>query len=358
MSTGLANLVAELEFRLTGHALVDRLEPELASAIPDAPSYAMALFDGLGSRQLGHRAARSLAAASVGSISAPFPTTTTVSMATIATGTHPVTHGVIGHQMWVPELESVVNVLKWSGQHGTKVVFDTTGFLPGPNLWERLKRAGVEPITVQPGDFAGSPLTKMLYRGCRFEPVYTDAERLEATIELAKAPGRLVFVYFAEVDYAAHVGGQRSPMYDEAVGRVDTAWSILSSRLPDDVTLIGTADHGHVDYSEDQKLLIRDPAYRPLTFFGDPRAVMVRGDRELIDRLARETGSSVVGRDGLLGRLGPGAPHPELAGRLPDALLDPPADRIVAPRGFDKRLVGYHGGLSPAEVDIPLLVRG
>lgn len=356
MSTGLANLVAELESRLTGHSLVDRLEPALASSIPDTPSYVLALFDGLGSRQLGHRAALSLAGASVGSISAPFPTTTTVSMATIATGTHPVTHGVIGHQMWVPALESVVNVLKWTGQHGTRVEFDTTGFLPGPNLWERLSRAGVEPVTIQPGDFAGSPLTKMLYRGCRFEPVYTDAERLEATIEMARVPGRLVFVYFAEVDYAAHVAGQRSPMYDEAVGRVDTAWSILSSRLPDDVTLIGTADHGHVDYSEDQKLLIRDPSYRPLTFFGDPRAVMVRGDRGLIDRLARETGAAIVERDALVRRLGSGAHHPDLESRLPDALLDPPADRVLVPRGFDKRLVGYHGGLSAAEVDVPLLI--
>jgi len=356
VSTGLANLVAELEFRLTGHSLVDRLDPGISVSIPDASSYVLALFDGLGSVQLGHRAALSLAGASAGSIAAPFPTTTTVSMATIATGTHPVTHGVIGHQMWVPELESVVNVLKWTGQHGTTVEFDTTGFLPGPNLWERLQRTGIEPVTIQPGDFAGSPLTTMLYRGCRFEPVYTDAERLEATIEMARVPGRLVFVYFAEVDYAAHVGGQRSQMYDEAVGRVDTAWSVLSSRLPDDVTLIGTADHGHVDYAEDQKLLIRDPAYRPLTFFGDSRAVMVRGDRELIDRLASETGSSVVERDELVGRLGPGAPHPELEKRLPDALLDPPPDRILIPRGFDKRLVGYHGGLSPGEVDIPLLI--
>lgn len=356
MSTGLANLVAELEFRLTGSSEVERLDPGLAAGIPESPTYVLALFDGLGSRQLGHRRALSLAAGSRGSISAPFPTTTTVAMSTIATGTHPVTHGIIGHQMWVPELEAVVNVLKWIGQHGSHIDFDTTGYLPGPNLWERLSAGGIEPVTVQPAHFATSPLTQMLYRGCRFEPVHTDAERLEATLDLAREPGRLVFVYFAEVDFAAHVAGQASAMYDDAVSQADTAWSILSSRLPQTATLVATADHGHVDFSPDQKLLVRDPAYRDLVFFGDPRAVMVRGDRDLIDRLAEETGSTVVDRPELIARLGEGDPHPGLDDRLPDALLDPPADRILLPRGFDKRLTGYHGGLTPAEVDVPLLV--
>lgn len=356
MSTGLANLVAELEYRLSGRSEVPRLEPAIASSIPEADTYVLALFDGLGSNQLDHPSARSLADASRSAISAPFPTTTTVSMSTIATGMHPASHGIIGHQMWVPELERVVNVLKWVGQNGAPVDFDTRGYLPGPNLWERLERAGVEPVTVQPGHFAGSPLTEMLYRGCRFEPVFTDAERLDATIELARSPGRLVFVYFAEVDFAAHVAGQGSAMYDDAISGVDSAWSILSSRLPDGVTMVGTSDHGHVDFGQDQKLLVRDPAYRDLVFFGDPRGVMVRGGRTSIERLAGETGSRLVEREELASRLGPGTPHADLAARMPDALLDPPHDRVVLPRGFDKRLVGYHGGSTPAEVEIPLLV--
>ncbi len=82
----LVNLVAELERRLTGSALHPGLHPQLAAAIPAAQSYVLILFDGLGNGQLAHAAAAPLAAARVGVLDAGWPTTTTVSMATVATG--------------------------------------------------------------------------------------------------------------------------------------------------------------------------------------------------------------------------------------------------------------------------------
>ncbi|HJR86786.1 MAG TPA: hypothetical protein VJ930_03940, partial [Acidimicrobiia bacterium] len=50
--------------------------------------------------------------------------------------------------------------------------------------------------------------------------------------------------------------------------------------------------------------------------------------------------------------------HPQLSGRLPDAVLLAPPDAVILPWGFDKRLRGYHGGLEPVEADIPLLAVG
>jgi predicted AlkP superfamily pyrophosphatase or phosphodiesterase len=358
MSTSLVNLVAELEFRLGGGHEVDRLDPDLAAGIPEGDTYVLALFDGLGTAQLDHARATEMREALVGPIEAPFPSTTTVSMATIATGMHPATHGTIGHQMWIPDLERVVNVLKWRAPTGEPIDVDTTGWLPSPNLWERLKSHGVEAITVQPGHFQSSPLTRSLYRGARFEPVYADDERIEATVQLASAPGRLVFVYFAEVDFAAHVYGQRSPMYDDALVGADRAWSELARRLPAGAVLVGTSDHGHVDFAESSKTLIRDARYSGLTFYGDPRALYVKGDRAVIDELATDTGARVVEPTELRSMLGDGADHPELAERLPDALLLAPPDRLLLPRGMDRRLIGYHGGDTPAERSIPLLVSG
>jgi hypothetical protein len=358
MHSSLANLVAELEFRLSGHSEVDRLTSDLAGAIPDGETYVLALFDGLGTAQLRHARAAEMRDALAGSIEAPFPSTTTVSMATIATGLHPATHGTIGHQMWVPELGRVVNVLKWRAPTGGTIDVDTTDWLPGPNLWERLRTRGIEAITVQPGHFASSPLTRSLYRGARFEPVYTDDERVDATIQLASRPGRLVFVYFAEVDFAAHVYGQQSPMYDDALVGVDRAWSELARRLPDGIVLVGTSDHGHVDFAESSKTLIRDARYSRLTFFGDPRALYVKGDRAVIEDLTAETHATLVEPAELRSMLGEGAEHPELSERLPDALLLAPADRLLLPRGMDRRLIGYHGGDTAAERTIPLLVSG
>lgn len=349
----LVDLMRELELRLTGASVGSGLAPEISSAIPESESYVLALFDGLGHHQLAHPAARTLRESSVARLSAPFPTTTTVSMATVATAMEPAEHGMISHYMWLAELDAVVNVLKWMTPAGVHTDHDTEDFLPAPNLWERLKGAGIEPITVQPGDFATTPLTRLLYRGCRFEGVYSVEEAVAATVDLAAEPGRLVFTYFPQVDFAAHVWGQRSREYESAVRLVDGAWSQIVARCA--APVIGTADHGHLDYGPGDKMLIRDPAYKPLTFFGDPRSLFVRGEQRLIDRVAEECSTTAV-RVGSDAGVWSGRRHQRLADRLPDAILMAPPGRVLLPRGFDKRLTGYHGGLAAEEVGIPLLV--
>ena len=111
---GLVNLVAELERRLTGKALVPGLRPDLGTALPEAATYLLVLLDGLGDGQLGHPAADPFAAARRGALDAPFPTTTTVSLATIATGLPPARHGLIAYQLWLPDREQVANTIKWT----------------------------------------------------------------------------------------------------------------------------------------------------------------------------------------------------------------------------------------------------
>lgn len=350
---GLVNLVAEIELRLRGSAPSPGLsEPGI---LADADGWVLVLFDGLGSRQLNHPAATVLAAAERATLHAGFPTTTTTSLSTVATAIAPAAHGVIGHLMRLPDLDQVVNTLKWVTPGGADVAYHYESVLPAPNLWERLAGAGVEPVTVQPGDFVASPLTRMLYRGCRFEGVWSLEEMAAASIELAR-PGRIVFTYFPEVDFAAHVDGQASDAYATALTRAAWLWDRLALSVPPAIGLIGTADHGLIDYATEDKLLIRDRRYDPFRFFGDSRSTYVDGPGDLIDELVAVTQARRVDPDGLAELLGPGS-HPELAERLPDALLLAPPGRLLMARPFDRRLIGYHGGLEPAELEIPLLVR-
>lgn len=347
---GLVNLMAEIELRFTGDAPMPGLR---SLGLPDSNGYVLALFDGLGSHQLSDGLRRAFA----GSLTAGFPTTTTTSLSTVATGMSASRHGVIGHILRLPGLDDPVNVLKWITPHGSPVAYDYAGVLPSPNLWERLRAAGIEPITVQPGPFAGSPLSQMLYRGCRWESVWTVGEVVDATVDLA-GPGRLVFTYFADVDVAAHVSGQASETYRIALEEATKIWEELAIRLPDSVGLVGTSDHGHIDYRAPDKVMIRDPVYDPLRFAGDPRSVYAWGESGLIERLANEVGAASFAPSGFTSWLGPRPLHPELDARLPDRLLLAPPGRILLPRIFDKRLIGYHGGLEPAEVEVPLIIRG
>ncbi|HKY47797.1 MAG TPA: alkaline phosphatase family protein [Acidimicrobiia bacterium] len=354
--TGLLNLVAEIEVRLTGTSRTQSLASNLGSTIPEASSIVLILFDGLGDLQLNHPRAEILRHARVGTLEAPFPTTTTVSMSTIVTGTGPSTHGVIAHLAWIPELGKVVNTLKWVDLSGAAVDYPTGRLLPAPNLWERMTAAGNRVVTVQPAGFATTPLTAALYRGAEFVGAGSPEEFVDKTVQNAAAKGTLVFTYVPPVDFAAHVFGLASPEYSEAMTTAAGIWSGIADRLPAHAVMIGTADHGVPAIAETGKILVRNKLYTPLDFWGDPRAVMVRGSQRLIRRLAAETGAELVEPERFVPWLGPGPRHQDLDRRLPDALLLAPRGKVILPPGFDKRLVGYHGGLSREEVAIPLLI--
>jgi hypothetical protein len=353
---GLVNLVGELEGRLTSRSSMVGLDPELAGGIPDGSSYLLTLFDGLGDSQLSADIAAPLLVDRRFSLRAPFPTTTTVSMATIATGTAPAEHGLIAHLMWFTELSLVVNTLKWVDLTGQAVAYDTGALLPAPNLWERFRMAGVEPVTVQPNDFMNTPLSRALYRGCRWVGVATSEELVARALEEVAGPRRFVFAYWPPVDFAAHVFGMQSIEYAGALQEVADVWRSLAKSLPPGAVLVGTADHGMTPIAEEGKLVIREAEFRMLDCFGDPRAVMIRGSHRLIAELAKRTGGELVRPEQFLPWLGASKTHPRLTERLPTAVLLARPGTVILPPGFDRRLVGYHGGLTDEEVAIPLLV--
>jgi hypothetical protein len=349
----LVNLIAELEHRLMGSAPSPRLHPHLGEHIPDAETYVLCLFDGLGAGQLDHPAAAPLRAAMRATIDCVFPATTTVNLATLATGLPPSQHGLLGYQAWIPELETVVNTIKWTTLWGAAIEYDYAGFLPTPNLGERLGAVNIEVITIQPGGFADTPLTQVLFRGSRFEPVYTIDEWVEATVQLAEPKRRLIVAYLPNVDVAAHVGGQDSQGYTEAVGIIAAAWEALCHRLPEHAVAVGTADHGHIDFRRDRQHKIPKEDHKDRVFYGDARAMFVKGEGA---SLAERLPATWVPLDEMIHWWGPEPRHPKLAGRLPDGVLVADDDVLLLHRFSDDRLVGNHGALTDAERLIPLMV--
>ena len=347
------NLVAEIETRLGGPAPSPRLHAGPGSLIPQADGYVLLIFDGLGTSQLDHDAAVPLAAARRGDLDCPFPATTTVSLASLATGLAPRRHGLLGYQLWLPEADTVVNTIKWTTLWGAPVEYDTTDLLPRPNLWERLRAAGCEPITVQPAQFDRTPLTRALYRGCRFEPAFLVEDLVTVTSRLA-GPGRMVVTYVPHVDFAAHVYGQQSPEYADALTIAASVWTRLAAELDGGVTLVGTADHGHLDFPKPRQHRIPKQDHKGLTFYGDGRAMFVKGDGA---GLAEKLPATWIPIDEARSWWGPGPEHPQFSARLPDGILLADDDAMLLHRFSDDRMVGNHGAMTAAEQKVPLLVR-
>jgi hypothetical protein len=350
---GLVNLVAELERRLTGKALSPGLYPDLAAAVPGAATYLLVLCDGLGDFQLAHPAAAPFAAARRAALDAPFPTTTTVSLATIATGLPPARHGLIAYQLWLPERAQVANTIKWTTLWGDPMGLAFESFLPRPNLWERVAAAGVEPIVLQPLNFGGTSLSRVLYPGCRVEPYADAAEAVTAASQLCRVPRRLVMLYVPQVDFAAHVWGQQSAGYESAVRLAVGIWEAIAAALPPGAVMVGTADHGHVDIPKDHQFRIARADHEGRTFYGDPRVTFVKGDGA---SLAARLPATWVPFADLRGWWGPGKPHPAFAGRAPDGALFAHPGHALLHRFSDDRLLGQHGGLTEEEIRVPLLV--
>lgn len=351
-SNNLNDLMGELERRMTGEASLSGLHPDLAASIPDADTYVVVLFDGLGIAQLDHPDATVFRESSRGVLHSPFPTTTSVALSTVATGLAPGEHGLVAHLMWLPDLDKVVNTLKWVDLSGRSVSHAYGSVLPRPNLWERLRDHGIEPITVQPAAFQGSPLTRMLYRGARFEPAWDDRDLVEATVQLSGEGKRFIFTYVWQIDFAGHVHGLDSSEFAEAMRYAAGVWQELASRIPPGVALIGIADHGLIEYGDSDKLLVREPRFDSLRFGGDTRGVHLWGSRDLIEDFASLTGGDLIDPATLY----QGTLAVPARSRVGDALVMAPKGKVILPPGFDKRLRAYHGGLDPREVEIPLLI--
>ncbi len=356
---GLVNLVAELETRLAGVSASGRLDTDLADLIPIGDTYVLVLFDGLGVSQLTHRGAAELKASHVGTIDVPFPSMTTVSLATIATGTPPSRHGLTSYKLWLAEHQTVVNTIHMTTAWGEAIPdLDATNLLPSPNLWERLTRAGVEPIAVQPGNFASTPLTQCLYRGARFEGYWSSDEAIDIVLDLTREPGRLIMLYVPFVDFAAHVSGQDSPEYDEAIRTANAMWDRLTSRVGERTVVVGTADHGHVDVPESMRTRLAPDAVRDGFVSEDGRVLFLHGPSAVTDgpRIADQYDGAWVETASGDSWWGDVPPDARFLDRLPAGIVFlPPLTAAFADHG-NPRLIGNHGGLEPSEREVPILV--
>ncbi len=286
-------------------------------------------------------------------IDAPFPTSTTVSLSTVVTGLPPSQHGLLGYQAWLPNLEVVANTIHWTTLWGHPLDYDLASFLPSPNLAERLTAAGTETITVQPANFEESRLTKVLFRGCRFESAYTTTEWVDAVTQLAQIPNRLIIAYLPHVDIAAHVNGQNSSNYSDALRLVSSAWEAMANRLAPHAVAIGTADHGHIDFPKNRQFKIPREDHDNRVFFGDGRAMFVKGDGA---PLATKLPATWIPLAEMIQWWGPQPHHLTLTDRLPDGVLLANDDVLLLHRYSDTRMVGNHGALTNEERLIPLIV--
>jgi hypothetical protein len=297
-------------------------------------------------------------------LAAGFPSTTATSMGSFGTGRSPGEHGMVGYEVLVPGEDRLLNELSW--EDGP----DPRAWQPNETVFEAAENAGVSVTMVGPHYFDGSGLTTAALRGGRFRAGRTLDDRVSAAASAVRAtPRALVYLYWGDVDKIGHVHGCQSWQWGDEVESVDAALRQLAARVPDDTSIVVTADHGMVDVPFHDRIdLVHEPGLmagvrhlggepRNLQLYAEPGAAAdveeawaaLLGDRARI--LTRERAVD----EGWFGPVRAG-----VEGRIGDLLVVTEGSFAVVHSGLMRRevvaLLGLHGSTSDAELAVPVVV--
>ncbi len=329
-------------------------------ALEPAARVCLFLVDGLGAELLAAHpgAAPFLSAHLRGTLTAGFPSSTPISLATLGTGAPPGEHGMLGSQLAVPGEGRLFNCLRWVPPVDPEV------WQPLPTVYERMAAAGVEPVYVAPAWFDGTGLTRAVYRGMRHWAADSVDERVEA-VRRALRETSFVTVYYGEVDRAGHFHGWGGGEWLEQVAVVDRMAERIAEALPPGAVLYVTADHGMVNASDKVDVDLRpDLREGVLMLGGEARArhvytspgaagAVLETWREVLRGRAWVVTREEAVAAGWFGR----RVRREWLGRIGDVVAVPYGECVIvasAGEPVESSMIGYHGSLTSAEQNVPL----
>lgn len=336
----------------------DEMPSWMPSCVTDADRVVLLVLDGLGWEQFVTRRSwvKCLGAMDGRAITTVVPSTTATALTSIATGTPPAEHGVVGYRVAIDH--EVLNILRWTTPRG-----DARFSIPPRSVGLVDPFESERPPIVMRAEFEYSGFTEAHLRTARFNGYRTMSTLAIEVVRLVKAGEPFVYAYYDGIDKVAHEYGL-GVHYDGELTAIDWMVEYLVEELPAGTALVVTADHGQVDVSD--RVLRPHPAMMSHVDFqsGEGRFRWYHafsGSAAALLDAATEHHSDVawvVSRERVLDEawFGP---------KMADAVVDRLGDVAVVARddiAFDDPadtgpydLIGRHGSITSAEMLVPLL---
>jgi hypothetical protein len=305
---------------------------------------------------------------------AVFPSTTASVLTSLATGLWPSKHAILGWNTHLPEYGRTVKPIlfldrktgKPLKRFGLKLedVFLYRSLLP------RYKRKNRSYL---PSSIAGETYSRYCqghtaYRGSRS---FTDLTTSVATrVKRARKP-TYTHVYCPYIDKEIHKSGLQSEKVAEQMAQIDAAMLWLWERVGQAVRIIVTSDHGLINIPKKRHLVLRDDnelmeqlVVPPSGESRLPIFHLKEGREEAFlscveKRLAKHFIMVKAAMAEEMRLFGPEPLWPETKSRLGDyiGIADGASILEYVPPGDEPRnFVGFHGGLSPDEMRVPLFL--
>jgi Type I phosphodiesterase / nucleotide pyrophosphatase len=312
-------------------------------------------------------------------LTSQFPSTTTAQVTTIHSGLPVAEHGVYEWHVLEPTLNRLITPLLFSfagdGVRGTLAgLLAPDGIFPNESLHARLATAGVRSCVALPAAIAATAPNGSLLRDAEVLP-FTTPEHAFATVAATLERGAAhVHVYLDELDSLMHSVGPDDPLVGAAVRVVLDA--LARAVFPAGTLVLLTADHGMSPVDPTRTVYVNEawPELadhletgadgKPLAPAGSCRDLFLHARDGHVDRVCAELGerldgtADVVPVDELVAEGIFFEPSPHFRARLANVVVLPRYGEAVywhEPGRFVQHLHGQHGGLSPQEMEIPLV---
>lgn len=347
----------------------------LAALIPAAEHLVFVLADGLGSALLETLPAGAfLRRHCRARLTTVFPSTTATALTSLFTARWPAEHGIVGWWVRLPDAQLTTTVLPFVERFGRQPLaahgLGLGDVFPFPSLLPTFAR---RPLCVLPAAYADSVYAEYISGGTDRAGYDTVAEALALVRSrvASASPPTYSYVYLPQVDALSHALGPEHAEVRELVAQLDAALAGLHGALSGSARLVVAADHGQVTRPAERSLALRegDPLLDRLRCppAGEPAVPMFHAAPGQARRFAEEHADRFGDAFALLCTddvealrlFGPLPLTPLTRARIGDflALAVEPATLVYLPAGAAlPSFTGIHAGLSPAEMQIPLIV--
>ncbi|MDO5025659.1 MAG: alkaline phosphatase family protein [Trueperella sp.] len=330
-------------------------------SFPAAARACVVLVDGLGINQLRARRGHIPHIRSLGlddAITTVAPSTTAAGITSFATGQLPGRTGMAGYALRVPGTAKTFSLIAWDDPAVQPEQWQTV-----PTFFERLPASAAR--IIQPQKFVDSGLTLAALRGATTRVAETLPDRVSAAVSELRGETKLVYLYWGDLDSIGHKYGWQSEKWTAALETFDAEFGRLLRQVPPETLVILTADHGMVDVTE-RIDIAHNPALTAGVdcVAGESRAVHLYTDhpQEVAARWQQELGEKVwvMETDQAIARgiFGPttGITRQRIGSVLAfaqgtTAIVD---SRYQSEKAIN--LIGVHGSLTAAEMEIPCVV--
>jgi hypothetical protein len=301
-----------------------------------------------------------------------FPSSTAPTLTSYATGAWPGTHAVPGWWTYLPDAGITATILPFilrSSEGSLRGRVDPRTAYPHDVLMPRMQR---ETRVVTTRVIANSVSSTYFSGGAQT----IGYERLDDAVQslvmrLGKnAPPSYTYFYVPYVDAAEHAHGVRSPEVRRTLRHVQRSIERLAEQLEGRGVIVLTADHGLIDVPQERRQWIMrdDPLMQLLSVppSCEPRCVALHVHDGQLKRFAdafRQRFGSAFALLSLdeaeeLHLFGPERMAPETRSRLGACIAVPYGDATLVYEPDDdlRKMVGFHGGLTPDEMRTPLII--